>query len=424
MAINYSNVSKRIFDILIGTGNEILMGDEDAKKTLDSTEAVRFYIQDLHSMVFLDKTSDQLQLSVSNSEDRDKVERLVNAMKKTADHFMLGFSVKNFGKKLEPKDFAYQVAAVSESTMTGTTKSSYQNFGKSKLIIRHTKSVNEQARGARSRSIKAIYVENSAGERFQLNTKWLTGARTMARHVAAGGTPYDPTGSKISALSEEYTVLRRFIQHANRQGFVNEQTSDLLGVATAKTESIYNAMRKMQFEDTTEVSEDADEERMNEIKGSFTKHVTNQAVESALPYLYKLLAEKESFDAGNAALRHVDELVHTKPKFEVTGLDDTDPDNPLNLSFGDNDTAIRHTAKYMRDHITDHDVKDAIDQALRHYNRWDEEHRSRFNTVIRNMIRKVVRINKEHSNVSVGQEVFESIKQVSRDFAIERILSK
>jgi hypothetical protein len=401
------------------------MGDEDAKKTLDSNEAVRFYVQDLHSMIFMDKTDDKIKVSVSNGEDDDKVERLVNAMRKTADHFMMGFTVKNFGKKLEPKDFAYQVAAVSESTMTGTTKSSYQNFGKSKLIIRHSKSVNEGNRGARSRSIKAIYVENSAGERFQLGTKWLTGARTMARHVAAGGTPYDPTGSKISALSEEYSVLKRFIRHANRQGFVNEQTSDLISIATAKTDSIYEAMRKMQFEDTSsDVAEDADQSRMDEIKGSFTKHITNQAVESALPYLYKLMTERESFDAGNAALRHVDELVHTKPKFEVTGLNDNDPDNPINLSFGDNNTAIKHTAKYMRDHITDHEVKDAIDKALSHYDRWDEEHKARFNTVVRNMIRKVVRINKEHSNVSVGQEVFESIKQVSRDFAIERILSK
>ena len=106
------------------------------------------------------------------------------------------------------KDFAYQTAVAESVQMSGTTKSSYQNFSGSKLIIRHTKSVNEEQRGARSRSIKAIYVENKNGERFQFPVKWLTGARAMARHVAEGGVPHDEVGTKIRDLSEEYVTLK------------------------------------------------------------------------------------------------------------------------------------------------------------------------------------------------------------------------
>jgi hypothetical protein len=425
MAINYSNVTKRIFDILVGSGHDLMMGDEDAKKTLDPEIAVRFFITDLSSMVFMDKKEDTVRLYISNGQDEDKVERLKNSMQKTAEHFMLKFTVKNYGKTLQPKDFAFQIAVAESVSMTGTTKSSYQNFGSSKLIIRHSKSVNEQARGARSRSIKAIYVENSAGERFQLHTKWLTGARTMARHVAAGGTPYDDIGSKISALSEEYSILKRFVHHANRQGFVNEQTSDLIGIATTKTENIYNAMRKMQFENlSSEVSEDAEQERMDQLKGSFTKHITNQAVETALPYLYKLVQEKELLDAGHSALKKVEDAINSTPSIETINLDRNDHNNPINLNFSDNDTAIKHTAEYMMDHIAHDNIKSAISDALRHYDSWNEDQKNHFNGLVRNMIRKVVRINTEHRNVSVGQEAFESIKQVSKDFAIERILSK
>ena len=130
MAINYKNVTNRIFDLLVGRDYEILMGDDDAKKTLNPNEAVRFYIQDLHSMVFVDKKTDTIKLYVSNGQDNDVVETLIDSMQKTADHFMMKFSAKNYGRKLEPKDFAFQVAVKESFNMSGTSKSSYQKIGR------------------------------------------------------------------------------------------------------------------------------------------------------------------------------------------------------------------------------------------------------------------------------------------------------
>lgn len=424
MAINYNTVTKRIFDILVGSDYEVLMGDENAKKTLDSTQAVRFYVQDLHSMVFVDKKEDKIKLYVSNGEDADSIEKLKNAIQKTADHFMLGFTVKNYGKKLEPKDFAFQVAVQESANMTGTTKSSYQNLNGGKLIIRHTKSINAESRGSRSRSIKSIYVENKDGERFQFHTKWLTGARAMARHVGNGGYPHDEVGTTIKSLSEEYSALRKFIRHANVKGFVNEETQGLVEFAQKKTIAIERAMRRMNFEGLTVNLAEADNDRAEQIKNSFTQHITSQAVESALPYLQQLVLEKEAMDISHEALRNVEDVVQRTPKFEVIDMDRNDHDNPINLNFSDNDTAIKHTAKYMRDHIVDQQTKDAIDNALNHYDRWEQDQKDQFNQIVRNMIRKVVRINKEQTQVPVDLEVFESIKKTAMDFKIERILSK
>lgn len=423
MAINYKNVTNRIFDLLVGSDYEVLMGDENAKKTLNPNEAVRFYIQDLHSMVFVDKQTETLKLYVSNGEDEDTVEKLKNAMQKTAEHFMMKFSAKNYGKKLEPKDFAFQVA-VHESVMSGTTKSSYQSVNGGKLIIRHSKPINAESRGSRSRSIKAIYVENKAGERFQFNGKWLTGARAMARHVGGGGYPHDQIGQTITSLSEEYTALRRFVRHANVKGFVNEETQGLIDIALKKTSMIEHAMRKMNFEGLSVQLAEADEERTSQLKNSFTQHITNPAVESALPYLNQLMIEKEALDISHQALTNIEDIVQRTPTVDVVDMDRNDHDNPINLSFNDNDTAIKHTAQYMMNHITDHDMRDAIHTALRHYDTWEEEQKSKFNTVIRNMIRKVVRINKEATQVPVDLEVFESIKKTAKDFSVERILSK
>ena len=47
--------------------------------------------------------------------------------------------------------------------------------------------VNEEQRGARSRNISSIFVENAEGERFKYPYKHLNGARAMARHVSHGG---------------------------------------------------------------------------------------------------------------------------------------------------------------------------------------------------------------------------------------------
>jgi len=132
MTVNYKNVSKRIFDLLTGTDRKFIMGDDSAKKTLNPNEAVRFYVEDLHSLIFVDQANGKVELSASNHADPDAIDQLKNAVKNTAEHYMLGFTVKNFGKKLEPKNFAFMnVEQVDESfsPMSGTSRSSYQNTG-------------------------------------------------------------------------------------------------------------------------------------------------------------------------------------------------------------------------------------------------------------------------------------------------------
>ena len=68
--------------------------------------------------------------------------------------------------------------------LTGTSKSSFENLDKTKLIIRHSGKVDETVPGARSRQIQSLYIENEDGERFKYPLTHLAGARAMTRHVA------------------------------------------------------------------------------------------------------------------------------------------------------------------------------------------------------------------------------------------------
>jgi outer membrane lipoprotein SlyB len=95
------------------------------------------------------------------------------------------------------------------SKVYGTTKSSFQQIGEAKLIIRHSDAVNENVHGARSRKIKALFVENKIGERFAYPHLHVTGARAFARHISNGGTNHDTVAQKLYSLSEDYIKLRR-----------------------------------------------------------------------------------------------------------------------------------------------------------------------------------------------------------------------
>ena len=76
--------------------------------------------------------------------------------------------------------------------------------------MRHSKPVDEAVRGSRSSHIKALFIENGAGERFQYPHIHLAGARAMARHVSMGGTPYDnQLVVMLQELSEDYKKLQK-----------------------------------------------------------------------------------------------------------------------------------------------------------------------------------------------------------------------
>ena len=102
-------------------------------------------------------------------------------MQSIANKNRWNFDLRTFGHTLKPKDYVHQAVksmndeelamknmAEGMSPMSGSSRSSYQlHDNKVKLIVRHTKPIDEEVRGSRSRHIKALFIENGAGERFQ-----------------------------------------------------------------------------------------------------------------------------------------------------------------------------------------------------------------------------------------------------------------
>ena len=215
-------VAQDLFDELKSRYAKLTLGDDQAQVTSDPAQARFFKFNWNNNPVSVSIDEENLRLiynrSLTDSVDSEQEQEwyeFSRFMKEFAVTHNLGFKPQDVEKlDLEQGDFEFlsQVNTVKESTMHGTSKTSYRPLDKTKMIIRHTKSVEEGVPGARSRNIKAIFIENNQGERFRFPYNYLNGARAMQMHVAKGGNPYDAVGEAIVNTVEDIAKMRKFTQ--------------------------------------------------------------------------------------------------------------------------------------------------------------------------------------------------------------------
>jgi hypothetical protein len=134
--------------------------------------------------------------------------------------------------------------------LTGTTKSSYENLDKTRLIIRHSGPVDENVPGARSRHINSLYIENEDGERFKYPITHLAGARAMTRQL-------------------KLENLRTYIKNLGKQGHYDEANKNFKPSAIA----------------------DLSDDDRSAYREKFTmKHLDNR-VEDVLPLIHNIMQE-------------------------------------------------------------------------------------------------------------------------------------
>ena len=90
--------------------------------------------------------------------------------------------------------------------------------GKTEVIVRHESAVDETYAGARSqrKNIKAIFIQNSDGERWKCPLNYPALGFAMAQHIDHGGVPHDPAGKAIIKMSENIAQLGEFQRHIQR----------------------------------------------------------------------------------------------------------------------------------------------------------------------------------------------------------------
>ena len=356
--INSNKISNEMFKILKGSGAEIKMYTDEGESTVDPDQARRFYLPKVASMVNLDETESkrEIRVSINQNADLNEFKDTLFQLKQLANRSIIEYTLKNFTKNIEPKDQDYQAQKVRDmkidegiSPAYGTSKSSYQKLESAKLIIKHTKPVNEESRGSRSRNINAIYIENAEGERYKMPTNNLAGGRAMLRHVKEGGTPHDEFGQHIQEQTVELKKLKEFAKYTKRNGLVNEDTADIVEAVSQRIASIREGINKLKgckcYHETKEQFE-SKEVKINEtdrtkLRNQFTVRTFDESLDDALPYVNALVKEMKAIrEADEFTKQTMDSLVATIDKMDSVklrkGIDvKSDPENPMNFSsFG------------------------------------------------------------------------------------------
>src|SRR6056300_1081405 len=187
--------------------------------------------------------------------------------------------------------------------LAGTSKSSFENLNKTKLIIRHKGKVDETVPGARSRQIQSLYIENEEGERFKYPLTHLAGARAMQRHVSNGGRPHDEFGQHIVSTSEDIAKLNSFSRYASNKDQLNDNAGDIIEQTKLKLENLRGYMKNLSnqthYENASKdfkTSEEQilDDETVNKLREKFTMKNLDSRVEDAFPIINKIMSEFEA----------------------------------------------------------------------------------------------------------------------------------
>ena len=308
---NLETIADELFNKIRGRFPNITVGNESAEVTNQPKEA-RFFEFDFSSGKKVSVSIDEDSLTVMYGQDlfaedeqvlKSKWFDLLKELRVFAKKRMLNFDTRNITKNnLDKRDYQYLSTEkqMSESKMYGTSRTSYQDIGTARLVVKHAGPVNHENAAGRTQNVHSIYIESEAGERFKYPLRHMNGARAMAMHVSEGGNAYDDFGKHITGLSEELNKLRKFKTYMNRSSVMAEGLSGYMDVVNerlvAVKKTVESLQRKAYYTETfanfeTTVLEEVPEDVSNTWIDELTIRQFNEELKGVFPYVYNLVKE-------------------------------------------------------------------------------------------------------------------------------------
>lgn len=319
--IEIEKVAENLFDKIRSRFDSVNIGDENAKATLDPTQA-RFFnfdyvindrnlgnitislVDSNNLKVFFDKDID----SEMSPEEKAVWYNFLKSLRLFAKRNMLSFDVRDIAKSgLNLRDLKHanknaeildkDDIKVTESKLYGTRRSSYQKLENVKLIVRHSKPiVDETIPGARSRNIESFYIENSLGERYRCpEGTTINGARALARHVKNGGQLNDDFGKHINKILSEMNALKTFTRNMRGRTFEDIETTQMVNSAIDHYGRLHRDLHSLRSQRGYDQYKalwqpeiiDEDEIDLNSLRERFTRKIFDDRLMDALPVVYK-----------------------------------------------------------------------------------------------------------------------------------------
>jgi hypothetical protein len=320
-------IATDLFDKVRTRFDDVTIGNENAKSEVDPEKARFFNFtystksgKDLGNVTLsiVDTTglkvyyAKDLTDGVTPDEQRDWFSFL-KSLRLFAKRNGLSFDVRDITKSnlnlrdikaISKSNSAYDSdeAPIAESKLYGNHKKSFQEMGPVRLLIKHSSTVDEEVRGARTRNIESIFVETSQGERFLLPTVKLGPARALARHVSMGGDIKDDMGTAIISIAEEMSNMGVFVRNMRHRVFEDEETQGMVEAAIERYTELKSSLHRIgtgkgyqQFAETFnsenyQVPTEFDEDELRE---RFVKKIFDDRLGEALPYVYRAYQQRQ-----------------------------------------------------------------------------------------------------------------------------------
>ena len=320
-----NKISEALFEKIRDRFDDVTLGDENAKAT-QKPEDARFFNFDYtvdgnsHGNItisVIDENSLKVYFSKNISSDLDEEEKakwygFLRELREFAKRNLLSFEPRDITRstlkhrdlqQVSKSDSTYSKdEVIGESRLHGTSRSSYEQDGNVKIIVRHSDKVDPEQRGARSRKIKALFIETADGARIKLPHNNLKYARAMAQHVSQGGEAGDDFGQHITKIAEECGKLRPFKSAMVRRTFEDAETQSMAEAAFEYHGLLNNTLKKMGGRKgyaackESFVADDVlmDEFDVDALRERFVKRSFNDRMEDALPIVQKAYNMKKS----------------------------------------------------------------------------------------------------------------------------------
>jgi hypothetical protein len=316
MAINIQNVAEKIFNLLKGYGYQVKSYDKNGNLVVNPQEATRFLVNDPNILVRINVRNMTISLATSEDlSDHPLRKQLKNLTFDSGPAFSFDYRV--FGKKIKAKGERIDISKNLEmdisdmmegfAAMVGTAKTSYQPLNNVKIIVKHTKAVNEQTRGARSRNIHSIYIQKGK-DKFKMQENSLSVARAMARHLHNGGAVDDSVGTLIVEMAGEYVKLKDFVKYVKKANLVNEHNQQYVSLANENITYIRTILHKLSgsstYANAVESLSDLSEIELLvddvDLKSQFIEQHFDDRVANAMDSIKRAMFRQRSYEAAIA----------------------------------------------------------------------------------------------------------------------------
>jgi len=323
-----NQTAEEIFNKIRSRFEDVTLGDENAKAT-DEPDQARFFnfeYVDSNGKNFGDITIsivDNNNLSFffgrnitesMNKQERVEWYRFLKEMRFFAMSVDLKWQPRDLTRpSLKTRDL--QTAAkiesplktsnvsIKESRLVGSSKISYESLGTHRLIVKHSRRIDEERPGVRSRHIESIYIENQDGERFKSPSRSLTVSRALATHLAEGGKPYDEVYEGVCKYVDEMKSLGAFLRRSKLENYEDPEIKGLVKEATQEYSEGKNLLKQMarpkHYQECVsrimeKVKSSPLDKDQDHLKTKFTKQIIDDRVTKALPTISKLYHQRNN----------------------------------------------------------------------------------------------------------------------------------